>query len=215
MSDLDNRIRLDETPVDFDKSGTTGQLHDEYPAARSQARYDQMRTFLMGLLANQSCDESIVTGSEPYEKRVGTLWYKKHAKLFSLFANKTEGDAWDDALAKYIGVQTGEEVESIQSAIDSIRAMLAYAAPRLIWCGYFVSDSARSIPVPDEYQAYLSDEHMLPMLYIAGKFIDPRLVIKSGTYIIINESVKFLSRQDYTVILEHVTSLKNESIPVR
>lgn len=71
MSAPDYRIRFDPTTIDFaDDVGTTGQDHDSYPAPGTQARYDWMRMYLIGLLSLQASNEA------PTQYRNGTLWFK-------------------------------------------------------------------------------------------------------------------------------------------
>src|SRR5574341_388463 len=65
----DGRIRLPGPKIDFDAEvGTTGKAHDTFPQP-GQARFDHMRSFLIGLLSNQA------SYNEPVEHRLGTLWY--------------------------------------------------------------------------------------------------------------------------------------------
>jgi hypothetical protein len=66
----DQRIQLPAPKIDFPTDvGVTGQDHDNYPAADTQPRFDWMRSYLIGLLCNQSSFD------EPTQFRNGTLWY--------------------------------------------------------------------------------------------------------------------------------------------
>lgn len=72
----DSRIRLQAPAIDFETEvGTTGQAHDTFPAP-GQARYDWMRTFLIGLLSNQASFD------EPIEFRLGTMWFNLNNRSF-------------------------------------------------------------------------------------------------------------------------------------
>ena len=66
----DARIVLPPSPIDFADVGTTGQDHDTYPSSDTQARFDHMRMYLIGLLANQAS----IGADEPTQFRNGTLW---------------------------------------------------------------------------------------------------------------------------------------------
>lgn len=208
MTDLDNRIRLDPPIVDFSKSGTTGELHDNYPKPNTQARFDLMRTYLIGLLSNQSSDED--TDGEPFEKRTGTLWYKKKAALLEIF----NGTKFED-LSKHIGITVGDSEVSLESMMLNVLASLNYVAPRAIWCGRFDFSPTNNISIPAAYQGYAAIKNMHPLVYINGLLIDPRdTVIQSGSpsYIKINDNFNPEAGQKYTVILEHVTDITQEDV---
>jgi hypothetical protein len=207
MTDKDNRIRLDPPVVDFTVSGPTGQRHDEYPKPKTQARYDLMRTYLIGLLSNQSSNEN--TDGEPFEKRTGTLWYKKVAGLLELY----DGTKFED-LSKHIGVTVNEETVALSTLLVSMLENLKYSAPRVIWCGRFETGQT-NLPIPENYQGYAAIEKMHPLVYIDGLMIDPRdTVIQEGApaYIKMNDNVNPRPGQRYTVILEHVTDITQEDV---
>ena len=66
----DNRLRLPAPEIDFvNDVGITGQEHDTYPTADTQARYDWMRMYLQALLAHQS------SHLQPINFRTGTTWF--------------------------------------------------------------------------------------------------------------------------------------------
>lgn len=90
----DDRINLQPPLVDFTNDvGTTGQAHDNFPAP-GQARYDWMRSYLIGLLSNQSAF------CEPIEFRIGTVWFDLNNASYKYRAGAThpillnEGDSW-------------------------------------------------------------------------------------------------------------------------
>src|SRR4051812_5941874 len=88
----DNRIRFSPTKIDFTAEvGVTGQDHDSYPSAGSQARFDWMRMVIIGLLSNQS------SFTEPSEKREGTLWFDLNNQELKIW----DGSNWE-SIAKYI-----------------------------------------------------------------------------------------------------------------
>jgi hypothetical protein len=208
MADEDNRIRLD-IPLGFENAGTTGQNHDTYPAP-GDARYDFMRTYLIGLLANQASDD------EPLEKRTGTLWFQKLAGLLAIF-----NGAEFEQLSKHIGVEiesgTDEVViKTIQDVLSEVLVQLQYVAPRVIWSGRFTgSEGTDQIIIPEKFQGYAAIPNIHPLVYVDGKLLDPRLVSICGSspyYIGANDSVDFKRGQSYTVILEHVTEICPDDI---
>jgi hypothetical protein len=66
----DCRMRFPAGPIDFAAEvGTTGQTHDDYPAAGTQPRFDWMRLTIISLLSNQASYD------EPSQYREGTAWF--------------------------------------------------------------------------------------------------------------------------------------------
>ena len=214
MSDGDNRIRLDETPVDFTKTDTTGQNHDSYPDAEKKARYDQLRSYLIGLLSHQS------SKSEPLEKRIGTTWYNKNKSLLEVFSESEEFEV----AAKHLGAIVGEEELSLQTVVDQIFSTLAYVGPTIIWSGFFDSDASNIIPIPDNYQQYVTYPGIHPFVYVGSltesgqRLLEPRTTsIRKNdiSYVHIGGNFTPVPEQTYTVIMQRVTSLTHETIPAR
>lgn len=96
MSSLlpDDRINLQPPLINFDLDvGTTGQAHDIFPEP-GQARFDWMRSYLIGLLSHQS------SFNEPIEYRIGTVWFNLNNRAFEYRTPgtspiiTTEGEAW-------------------------------------------------------------------------------------------------------------------------
>jgi len=205
----DNRIRLDQTPVDFSVTDVVDQLHSSYPAPNTQARYDLMRSYLIGLLSHQSSPSDF----EPLEKRIGTTWFNKTIQMLLLF----DGDKFD-SIAKFLSVSvsgsegTDDSVASLQSVLDNINSSMAYVGPKIVWSGVFNTDEVDSIPVPSEFKDY--SKGLTPFVYLQGLLIDPRkTIIKEDTPQQINLiGVDAKPRQTYTVVLEKVTYLKTETV---
>lgn len=177
-SDGDNRIRLDMTPIDFSVTDDVDQLHSKYPGPNTQARYDFMRSYLIGLLSNQSSNED----EEPVEKRVGTFWFNKTIEMLLLYSK--EGSF--EALSKFISVETSTEDEdgditteviTLQSLLDNIASTLSFAGPKVGWSGVFTNDESQYIPIPAEYQGYAALSGMRAFVHINGLYIDPRKTI--------------------------------------
>lgn len=202
----DNRIRLDETPVNFSRTTQTGQLHDSFPLPRTQARYDQIRSYLIGLLANQSSEEP------PFETRTGALWF--NTKINALMINVD--DNWVN-LDQVVMVNDGTDEDTVITLSDfatEVRASLQYVAPRIVYGGFFTR-GVNNIPIPEKYQGFANMQNMQPFLYVDGLLIDPRLTqIQPGSpaYIKMADSVDVRRDQKYTVIIEHVTDLLSEDI---
>jgi hypothetical protein len=214
MSDLDNRIRLDMPIVDFSLAGDTGQVHDEYPAPKTQARYDYMRTFLIGLLSNQSCDETV--DGEPFQMRTGTLWFKKVAQLLTIF-NGTKFDNLD----KYIGVNLGQDstnsdiIKNLQDFSREVSLNMQYVAPRVVWGGIIGYGNARTFAIPEKFQGYAAIANMVPYVHVNGVLIDPRnasIEVSSPSYIQINDNTIIKAGQRYFIILQHTTDIIQEDI---
>jgi len=213
MPDDDNRILLQGPPISFPgKFGDTGQDHDNYPAPNTQARFDLMRSYLIGVLANQSSDETEV----PTEKRTGTLWFIKNLALMAL---SPDGQSFDKVLANYIGVDTGEDdPESLQDVLVKVLADLNFVGPRIIWSGFFTTDEINQIVVPEKFNGYAAMSNMRALVYVDGILLDPRIteiLVGNPTVIKINEGFDPQASQRYTVILEHVTEIEQETIPAR
>jgi hypothetical protein len=207
----DNRIRLDQTPVDDSVRDKTGDLHDDYPSPNNAARYDFMQSYLIGLLSNQSSED------EPLEKHPGMTWFNKQTLMLMLY--------WDEAfnnLSNYIGVDT-EDIDSeetvtrsLQDVLTEILGALQFVGPRVIWSGVFTTDEANEIPIPDDYQGYAAMPGMKPLVYLDGLLLDPRTTIiqpGNNTTIFITGGNDPQPRQEYTVILERVTDIKQETVP--
>lgn len=115
----DDRINLQPPLVDFSVVGTTGQAHDTFPAP-GQARFDWMRSYLIGLLSHQS------SFSEPIEFRLGTTWFDLNNASFKYRAGAThpillnEGDSWL-SLSNGIELDTGL---SLQDWFTQVQAIL-------------------------------------------------------------------------------------------
>lgn len=122
----DDRINLQPPLVDFSTVGTTGQAHDTFPAP-GPARYDWMRSYLIGLLSNQS------SFSEPIEFRLGTIWFNLNDATFKYRAGATdpillnEGESWL-SLSYGIELDTGL---TLQDWFAQIQALITPPDPNV------------------------------------------------------------------------------------
>lgn len=159
----DNRIRFDPTEIDFvNDVGLTGLAHDNFPAP-GQARYDWMRIYLIGLLANQSGTV------EPVEKRVGTLWYKVG------YGFKIWVDRWDD-LAEHIGLlQSDGSLQTLQAWFDEISPKVDAIQYKFTYSGSVVGDNVIEISIPVSIRPFIAGVTSLrPMVYKNGILLDLR-----------------------------------------
>lgn len=116
----DDRINLQPPLIDFTNDvGTTGQAHDTFPEP-GQARFDWMRSYLIGLLSNQSAF------CEPIEFRIGTIWFDLNNASYKYRAGATnpillnEGDSW---LSLSYGIELDAGL-SLQDWFAQVQALL-------------------------------------------------------------------------------------------
>jgi hypothetical protein len=109
----DNRIRLPAPPIDFtDDVGETGQDHDRFPEP-GQARFDWMRMFLVGLLANQA------SYNEPINFRKGTFWFDLNTSILKIrTGDGVAGTDWSD-VGEVIQVADGLTLKGWFDAVSS------------------------------------------------------------------------------------------------
>lgn len=166
MDTQDNRIRFPTTRVDFDADvGVTGQDHDEYPAPSSQARFDHMRLYLIGLLAQQS------SLTAPTECREGTPWFDLNT--FSLKIRKN--GAWV-SYANAIALtepDTEGDVITLAEWYTTVEALLAGSSPEVVFMGQCTENDVTSITIPSSVQSLIVADSKVFMT-IAGSLVDPR-----------------------------------------
>lgn len=122
----DNRINLNAPLIDFAEVGTTGKLHDEFPKP-GPARYDWMRSYLIGLLSHQASFD------EPVEFRLGSIWFDLNNAAFKFRRGiqgpilTAEGDEWA-GLAHGIEMETGL---TLAAWYDQVKAVVSGADPEI------------------------------------------------------------------------------------
>jgi hypothetical protein len=205
IDEIDNRIRLEPTEIDFeDTVGVTGRAHDNFPAKGQQPRYDWMRIYLIGLLSLQSSTEP------PSEFRTGTLWFDRSDNTVKIY----NGAGWVD-LAEHIALTDdltlAEWFEIVQPKINSIQ-------PRLTFSGTALSDNIVSIPVPQSIQDQLTSlDGMHPFVYINGELVDPRnsnFVSELSSAVILSGGVDLDTDDEFTVIIERYEVFVLESVVI-
>jgi hypothetical protein len=160
----DNRIRFDAPRIDFAGTvGLSGKDHDNFPEPNSQARYDWMRMFLIGLLSNQS------SLSEPNEHRDGTLWFDKNDNVF-----KVSLDGEWVSLAKAISIVDSNGTETtLGDWYTSIASVIANVRSEIVFSGECTQDGVSNIPVPESMITNLNGDSRC-FIYKNGLLIDPR-----------------------------------------
>lgn len=157
---MDNRIRFDSTRIDFEGDvGLTGQEHDNYPAPNSQARYDHLRSFLIGLLSNQSSD------TEPTQYRNGSLWFDSALGVLKV----RSGDEW----AVLSSVAQITDSLTIKQWYDASKTIIEGASPEVVFNCEITADGVTSITVPESLRGYVYSDTRA-FIYVNGLLLDPR-----------------------------------------
>lgn len=158
----DNRIRFSAPKIDFEAEvGLTGQAHDDYPAPGQQIRYDWMRSYLIGLLANQSGQTA------PAQCRTGTLWYDTSVNAFKV--KTTEG--WVSAAEAIVLNDDGLTLADLYATMTA----LLNSAPTVSFGGLSVNNGVALLPVPESLRQYVVFGSR-PLVWINGVMLDPRTV---------------------------------------
>ena len=172
-SAFDNRIRFSTSAIDFQNDvGLTQQQHDTYPSPNTQARYDWMRMYLIGLLSNQSsCDQ-------PSQYRPGTMWYQMdcpntgngYFKAYDCVA-----DTFSD-LSNHIRAFTGPSgdvnlanfITSTRTSLGSITDSTGALNVEILLYGSVTSVATNEIIIPAELQVKLGSDY-IPFVYFQNE----------------------------------------------
>jgi hypothetical protein len=160
----DCRIRLPGPPINFSTDvGDSGQDHDGYPGAGDQLRFDWMRMFLIGLLANQA------SYNEPTQYRDGSIWFDLNQLVF-----KVRRDGRWDSLAAAIAVDTATDGSTVTLAdmFDTLRNLLA-VKPLATFSGQVASNTNDVIPIPEQLRP-AAGTGTRPLVWRNGNLLDPR-----------------------------------------
>lgn len=164
-SAFDNRIRFSTSAIDFlNDVGLTQQTHDTYPSPNTQARYDWMRMYLIGLLSNQS------SCNQPSQYRPGTMWYQMDcpntgngyykaydcvADTFSDLANHIK--AFDGPSG---AVDLASFIASTRLSLGAITDTSGALDVEIILHGSVTSAATNEIIIPAELQARLGSDYI-------------------------------------------------------
>lgn len=190
------KIDLSPNKIDF-SSVITGQLHDNYPPEGGQARFDHMRTFLIGLLSNQS------DTTQPVERRDGTLWFDTNSMTLKIYSN----GQWH-MLSDVIAVsQQNDDVITLSEWYDNIVNIISSSAAPVVFSGVATS-TTQVISIPTSLRQYLYGDSRA-FVYVNGMLIDPRnsqiLPSNNPTYIQLSHDT--LNNSDtFTVEIKRIAS---------
>lgn len=161
---MDNRIKFEPTKIDFENEvGVTGQLHDNYPKANEQARYDWHRLYLIGLLSHQSSSQP------PFEYRTGTIWYSLDNEFYYYW----DGQEWA-GLANGIKITIDGSTMTLQQWADYMVAENKETGTGVIEGTAAIAISV--VPIPTYMQGMAAKTNSRAILYKNGLIIDPHLV---------------------------------------
>jgi len=161
----DNRVRLPAAKIDFSTDvGLASQDHDSYPPPQGQARFDHMRMFLIGLLAQQSSYQ------EPTQYRDGTPWFD----LNTLQIKIRKGSEWVP-YADAIALEEDEDgnITTLADWFAAVSSSLGSLAPEIVFSGTVSADDQTSITIPTSLRTFLYSDSR-PFVYKNGLLIDPR-----------------------------------------
>jgi hypothetical protein len=168
-SAFDNRIRFSTSAIDFTNDvGLTQQQHDTYPSPNTQARYDWMRMYLIGLLSNQSsCDQ-------PSQYRPGTMWYqmdcpntgngyyKAYDCLTDTFTDLSDYIKAFDSIDGNVNLTSF--INSTRISLGAITNATGALNVEIILYGNVTSVATNEIIVPAEMQSMLGSDYV-PFVY--------------------------------------------------
>jgi len=210
MSAPDYRILFPSTKVDFNNDvGTTGQDHDDYPSPDTQARYDWMRLYLIGLLSCQASED------QPTNYRTGTPWFSLAQMAYkyfdgSNFEHISKGILVPDDVTDEDSLGNLHDwAQAVTSKVDSITR-------RAVFSGEARSDSS-VINMPASVQAVAAENDNRPFVYKNGKLQDPRLTdFNSGcpTCIELLGDAVLEEGDTFTVVIEKVDVLYESDVIV-
>lgn len=169
-SEPDNRINLQAPLVGFPT--VTGQLHDQFPSPGQQARFDWMRSYLIGLLSNQS------SYSPPTQYRDGTLWYDFNTLTLRIWSQ----GAWQP-FAAVVALALGEGVSDTITLAEwyaSTAAALTSVAPEIVYSGTCSQANTTTIPIPASLRGPLNSNSR-PFVWINGLLLSPETTVLLGS----------------------------------
>lgn len=209
--DIDNRIALPPTLIDFVAVGVTGQDHDEFPAPAQQPRYDWMRLYLIGLLSNQSAAE------RPTQFRTGTIFYNKTTNAFEYH----DGDNWQDiASGVLLDGSNTDNIVTLASWYTEAVEQLASIRPRVTWSGDVLENGVTTIAIPNSAKDVIEGicDDVRPLVYRNGALINPnntRFAAGCPTSVELLDGETLDRGDSYTVIVEKIDLLVpgNQDIP--
>jgi len=166
---LDNRIRFDAPIIDFTTTvGLSGQDHDNYPAPNTQARFDHLRLYLIGLLSCQSSE------NEPTQYREGTWWFDLSNNTIKIYSN----GAWVKASQVIqLGLDSLNNPITLQEWYDEISSSVSSLQSEIHFQSVIITAGVTLIPIPS---SFLSPTNLIasnsrPFVYVNGLLLNPLL----------------------------------------
>ncbi len=165
----DFRIRFDAPRIDFGPDGLgtdEGLPVDSYPAPGSQARYDHMRSVILGLLAHQASVDT------PAVAKPGAFWFDLNDATLKVYLN----GEWS-AFSTVLGLADGV---TLQQWYDQSAAFVAAFAPEVTFTGTVVADGTAQFNIPASLRSSLTSTSR-PYVWVNGLLQDPRLATLVGS----------------------------------
>jgi hypothetical protein len=163
----DYRIKFPAPLIDFSADvGLTGQAHDEYPAPGTQARYDHLRLYLIGLLTHQASYLS------PFEYSEGTIWFDLNTTALKTYFN----NQWQEIANAIILTSEGQTVTLADWYTNQATIILKSLAPEVVFGGRSTISGIFRIPIPSNVYPYIFSDSRIFMTVNSLHNLDPREV---------------------------------------
>jgi hypothetical protein len=163
----DYRIRFPAPLIDFAVDvGLTGQAHDNYPAPGTQARYDHLRLYLIGLLTHQASFQS------PLEYSEGTIWFDLNVNAYKTYFN----NQWQDISNAIILTSDNRSITLADWYENEATIILKSLAPEVVFGGRSTVSGIFRIPIPANMYPYIFIDSRIFMTVNSTHNLDPREV---------------------------------------
>ena len=163
----DYRIKFPAPLIDFSADvGLTGQAHDEYPAPGTQARYDHLRLYLIGLLTNQA------SYLLPLEYSEGTIWFDLNTTALKTYFN----NQWQEIANAIVLTSEGETTTLADWYTNQATIILKSLAPEVVFGGRSTISGIFRIPIPSNMYPYIFTDSRIFMTVNSTHNLDPREV---------------------------------------
>jgi len=163
----DYRIKFPAPLIDFSADvGLTGQAHDEYPAPGTQARYDHLRLYLIGLLTHQA------SYLLPFEYSEGTIWFDLNTTALKTYFN----NQWQEIANAIILTSEGQTVTLADWYTNQATIILKSLAPEVVFGGRSTISGIFRIPIPSNVYPYIFSDSRIFMTVNSLHNLDPREV---------------------------------------
>lgn len=200
---MDNRIILSSTLVEQDTA--TGQDHDSYPSPGQQARYDWLRSYLIGLLSSQSSADA------PSQYREGTVWFDLTAMAFKAYRNGSWVHITDAISANR--QNAAEDSQSLSDWIDDVSDRLHSVKAEILFSGTCSNSDVTQIPIPESIRTTTAgvsviDSSSRAIVWVNGVQLNPNhcTIQGSGTQVVVTSDDALQSGDRFTVSIRSIPS---------